>query len=311
MKKDSSFTLSDISDFSGSSDFSRMWSMDDVCERKALQDEMQSVVDKTLKAEFDVFDKDPSAASNNPVMKYYDKALHRLLADIPQTSVQPGTVMIWYLYNMGFVIKTPTVCFGVDIHHRHAIKLESLLDFIVVTHNHIDHYNEHLLRTMSENDKMVVSNFFPNAGYTKAASYTHEIKGVTIHCGEANHNNILRKFTMPMEIICPTGNKQFVFFTSGDVFHHEFLNACSETVDLYAVHPRCGMEALEAAKKLNAKMTLIVHLHEMGHEYNLWRWQFSVGRDELEKFAENGFKAYAPVWGEKILWDGEKLIFCR
>ena len=71
------------------------------------------------------------------------------------------------------------------------------------------------------------------------------------------------------------------------------------------------MKAIEAAKKLNAKKTLIVHLLEMGHEYNRWRWPFQLGRDEISVFQGNNMDAYVPVWGEKLLWDGEKINVCQ
>ena len=292
-------------------DFTNMWFESDTAKREKLQDAMQSIIDKTPKSEFDLFDNNPESATDNPVLQYYDLALERIVKDIPETQVAPGNIIIWYLYNMGFVIKTPQVCFGVDIHHRHALKLEPFLDFIVTTHNHLDHYSMPLLGKMVENKKWIISNFFPYFGYTKAAEYTYEIKGVTIHCGEANHNNMLQKFTMPMEIVVPTGDRNFVFYTSGDCYDHKFLERKSEKIDLYAVHPRCGMTAANAAQKLEPELTFIVHLHELGHEINQFRWEFSVGRRELDDFKEINKKAYVPAWGEKFLWDGEKITGCQ
>lgn len=294
-----------------SNDFQKMYLEPDGKNREKLQDIMQAVIDKTPKKEFDAFDDDPKAKTANPVLKYYDHVLERLAADIPATPVKPGNAVIWYLYNMGFVIKTPTACFGIDIHHRHAEKLEPMLDFLAITHNHDDHYSLPLMGKMGRNQKLIVSNFYPNSGYTKAVEFTHKIKDVTIHCSEADHNQRLRKFTMPMEFVCPTGDKNFVFFTSGDCFSHEFLNKKSDKIDLYAIHPRCGMIPVSAAQRLNPELTFIVHLQELGHEINVYRWQFSVGREELSEFKKINKKAYVPVWGEKFLWDGEKIIPCQ
>lgn len=275
--------------------------------RKKIQDSIQKIIDKTTKAEFDRFDNDPKAGTSNPVLKFYDSALERLVQDIPNTQVEPGTAAVWYLYNMGFVIKTPTVCFGVDIHHRHALKLEPLLDFIAVTHNHDDHYSLPLLCRMNSEQKAVISSFFPNFAYTKAAKLTHNIKGVTIHCSEADHNTVLKRFTMPMEFICPTGDKEFVFYTSGDCFSHEFLNKESDKIHLYVLHPRCGMTPVNAVQKLNPDITFIGHLQEMGHDINNFRWPFSVGHSEIDELQKVSKEACIPVWGEKFLWDGTKL----
>lgn len=272
----------------------------DNAKREKLQDLMQGIIDKISKKEFDDFDNDPGRTTVNPVLKFYDSSLEYLLNDIPATEVKPGSAVVWYLYNMGFVIKTPTVCFGVDIHHRNAVKLDKLLDFVSVTHNHSDHYSMPLLNRMNSMRKPIISNFFPDFAYTKAAEFTHNIKGVTIHCSEADHNSYLKKFTMPMEFVCPTGDRQFVFFTGGDCFSHEFLNRKSDHIDLCVLHPRCGMSPVEAVKKLNPELTFIGHLQEMAHDVNNFRWEFSVGRHEVNELKKINKKACVPVWGEKF-----------
>ena len=81
----------------------------------------------------------------------------------------------------------------------------------------------------------------------------------------------------------------------------------SEKIDLYVVHPFNGMKAVKAAEKLDAKLTFIVHLHEMKHEYNKWRWKYADGRWQMDVFRENNRDAYLPVWGEKFIWDGSKI----
>lgn len=289
-------------------DLTALWKTEDPDERVKLQDIMQEIIDKTPKKEFEAFDLDPKAKTSNPVLQFYDQCLERLLKDIPATQVKPGTAAIWYLYDMGYIIKTPEVCFGVDIHHRQAEKLEPLLDFLAVTHNHADHYSLPLLKKMTVQNKLVISNFHPNPGYTKAPSFTRKVKGITIHCGEADHNSKLIKFTMPMEFVCPTGDKKFVFFTSGDCFSHDFLEKKSACIDLYAIHPCCGMDPVKAAEKLRPAMTFVSHLQELSHEFNVWRWSFPVGRQTVQAIEAAGHKAYAPVWGEKFIWDGEQRI---
>ena len=288
-------------------DLTNLWTESEPEKRIILQDYMQSCCDKILTAEYMDFISDSTKKAKNPVFRYYDQSFDRILEQLPKTKPAPGTVVIWYLYNMGFIIKTPTACFGVDICHRKAELLEPYLDFIVGTHNHNDHYSIPLMKKMNAAGKLVITNYFPNSGYTKAESYTHEVKGITIHCGESDHNNRLKKFTMPMEIICPTGDRNFVFFTSGDTFHHKFLKPKTDYVDLYVVHPFCGMSSVEAAKQVNAKLTFIVHLHEMTHEYNKWRWKYADGRYAHETFRNEKRDAYLPDWGEKFLWDGKKL----
>ena len=292
-------------------DFKTMWLESDPVKRNALQDRMQEIILQTPKKEFDDFDRNPAAVTENPVLDYYDHALDRLLSDIPATTVRAGNAVVWYLYNLGFVIKTPDVCFGVDLHHRRAEKLEPYLDFLITTHNHDDHYSIPLMYRMSVAGKPVITNFFPASGYTKAVEFTHNIKGVTIHCGEADHNTVLRRFTMPVEVICPTGDREFIFFTSGDCCTSESLRKHSARIHLYAVHPLCGMNTVDAVLKLEPDWTLIGHLQELGHENGRYRWSFEDGRHEMESVSEIGRKSVVPVWGEKFLWDGETITGCQ
>ena len=288
-------------------DLLRIKKVKDPIERSRLFDRMNFFAGKTSKAEFEKFDKDPKAKSSNTLLRFYDQTLDQVKKDIANTQVAPGTAAVWYLYNMGFIIKTPTVCFGVDIHHRRAIELAKVLDFLAVTHNHVDHYDLPLMYELTRMKKPVVSNFFPNPYYTKATQSAHNISGVTIHTGEADHNKLLKKFDMPMEFICPTGDKNFVFFTSGDCRSELFLHRKSDKIDLYAVHPICGMKPHLAAKKLAPEVTFIVHLYELSHDVNVWRWTIDNGRAVQEVFQNENLNSYIPAWGEKFIWDGKKI----
>ena len=81
-------------------DFSLLWRRATGSEeRLKLLDAFQKIVDKTPKAEFDAFDGDANLSTKNQVLDFYDKALERILADVPATKVEPGTVAIWYLYS--------------------------------------------------------------------------------------------------------------------------------------------------------------------------------------------------------------------
>lgn len=290
----------------------RIKSEKDPAIRAELLDRMQQLANRTSKDEFDTFDYNPKLKTNNPLLKFYDETLDRVKQDVINTQVSPGNVAVWYLYNMGFIIKTPTACFGVDIHHRRAVELAEVLDFVAITHNHLDHQSIPLLREMNRLNKPIISNFFENRFYTKEIEHTHRIADVTICCGEADHHSKkLAKFTMPLEIICPTGNRNFVFFTSGDCSDEIYLHRKSEQIDLYAVHPFCGMKAVQAAKKLTPRMTFLVHLLEMSHEVDRWRWTVENGRSEQKIFDQEKLNSYIPVWGEKFIWNRETLSSCK
>lgn len=83
-----------------------LWRTGDPAERVRLQDTIQRYSDQTTHTEFMTFDADTSVKTKNPLLLFYDAALERILRQIPEEKPAPGTVTIWYLYNMGFVLKT-------------------------------------------------------------------------------------------------------------------------------------------------------------------------------------------------------------
>lgn len=285
-------------------DFKLLWQLKHPSvEGEAILDALQSCADHTTAAEFEAFDAGSTAAGENVLLRFYDLAFEKVLRELAETTPAPGSVVLWHLYNLGYVVKTPSACFAADIHHRMAEKLLPFLDFIIVTHNHDDHYNLALLNKMTEAEKPVVSNFFPNPFYTKASEWTYSMPGgITLRCGEADHNSRLRKFTMPVELICPTGDTACVIYSSGDCYSHECLAPKSEAVDIYIIHPRCGMKPIEGVKKVNARLTLVSHLLEMSHEIDLYRWPYAFGREVAESLQKINREACFPVWGQKIVW---------
>ena len=51
----------------------------------------------------------------DPMLAFYRLSLDHVINAIKTTTVENGTTCIWQLYNMGYIVKTPTTCFGIDI----------------------------------------------------------------------------------------------------------------------------------------------------------------------------------------------------
>ena len=75
----------------------------------------------------------------DPIIYFYRSAFDRVMDGIKNSKVENGTAAIWLLYNMGYVVKTPSGCFAIDISHRWAKELAPYIDFLCVTHKHSDH----------------------------------------------------------------------------------------------------------------------------------------------------------------------------
>ena len=137
---------------------------------------------------------------------------------------------------MGYVVQTPSGCFGVDIYHRRASELAPYLDFYASTHVHQDHKSLPLIEAMLEAGKPVVTNYLEEPGYeytsTTAADYT--IGNFALHTFITNHNNGSTNVPVTFfQIDCGEDTGHFVQLHSGDSnFTADQCNVAEE-IDVY------------------------------------------------------------------------------
>ena len=239
-----------------------------------------------------------------PGLKRYDEAFDKIFTEIQSTTVTDKPA-IWYVYNMGVIVKTPQALFTIDVNHRQATRLEPILDFALITHNHHDHYSDRFLDAVDRAGKTVISNFDDNygayfakrmpGGFTRTAK-TFNIKDVTIKTSLSDHNRYLVDFTTAFEVTIG----DYTIYHSGDSQNIDKLNP-TRTPDLWIVHPRCGLKAPEGIAKFHPKKTVIAHLFELGHAVDRWRWRVSDGLAEIKKAEEAGGAAVMPLSGDRLV----------
>src|SRR5690554_6051279 len=123
-----------------------------------------------------------------PILYLYREGFNKVLYEVKNSQVEQGSTLVWMLYNMGFVVKTPSGCFGIDIDHRLAEQLEPYLDFLCITHNHGDHYNNKLVEAMINQGKPVLSNFYEDSpGYVSKTAASYQIGNFTIRTDLSDH----------------------------------------------------------------------------------------------------------------------------
>jgi L-ascorbate metabolism protein UlaG (beta-lactamase superfamily) len=231
-------------------------------------------------------------------MKFYNMALEKLLTEIPATKVKKGEVAVWQLYNMGYVIKTKTQCFGIDLYHKYAEKLVPMIDFLLITHNHGDHHDKHLVAEMEKQGKPVYSNFLNN-GHKVTTDDSFTIGNISVKVITVDHNATLKNFVNTYEVNCYAGKgKDYVMFFTGDAHNYQQLNPTGK-VDVFIPHLAVGLDMAEAVKKINPTEVLMSHILELGHAITKWRWSYEYGINECVKLQRLG--VYLPVWGEKIV----------
>ncbi len=239
--------------------------------------------------------------AEHPLLEFYDGVIDRLKREVPAENVKSGATC-WLLYNMGYIIKTPQATFGIDLSHRRAAELADLLDFVLVTHNHADHYSLPLMQEMARRGKPVISNFFPAPGYLRPPA-NYKNRDVLIQAYETDHNSKLRKFISAYRITCGEGDSAPVIYHSGDSCDHR-QQPEGLPIDVHILHPVVGMSVPDVAKRLRPREIWFSHLWEMGHCPPSKYRPVAVGdfriRGAATVNATPGVVLRMPLWGEKI-----------
>lgn len=235
-----------------------------------------------------------------------DDAFRAVQRAVAETTVPAGgPPAVWYVYNMGIVVKTAQALFSVDLQHRFAEELAPSLDFALITHNHHDHYTRRFYDAMNGiQRKTVVSNFLDNyaahfgkkapGGFTRAEKI-FTFKDVTVKTALSDHNGYLIDFTTTFEI----NAGGFRIFHTGDSQNIDKLNP-ADAPDLWVVHPHCGLKVEDGVRKFHPKKTVLAHFHELGHAKDRWRFRFKDGQKQIANVEGAGGVAVLPFWGDRL-----------
>ena len=272
-------------------------------ERRAAMNEMQKYADSFTHTLFNEYlgttagTEKEQALEDWGLMQFYNMALEKLLQEIPATKVKKGQVVMWQLYNMGYVVKTDKQCFGIDLYHKHAEKLAPMIDFMLITHNHGDHYSKALVEKLERDGKAVYSNFRDNGHKVKTGD-DFTVGNISIKVTTVDHNATLKNFVNTYEVNCyDAKGKDYVIFFTGDAHNYEQLNPTGK-VNLFVPHLAVGLNMAKAVEKIAPTEVLMSHILELGHSITKWRWSYEYGIAECEKLERRG--VYLPVWGEMI-----------
>lgn len=246
---------------------------------------------------------------NNNLLIMYDKAFDKILNSLRTNKPKGGEVYVWQLYNMGYIIQTPSSAFGIDIYHYRAQELAPYLDFICSTHTHSDHKWLPLMDKMYQLGKPVLSNYYQpesNYKYTSLSVENYNIGSCNIHSCITRHNNGSTNVPVTVfQIDCGPESGGFVIVHSGDSnFTVEEYNI-TKRVDLYI--PRYAQTPLaenKAISLLTPTYTLLSHILELGHkDISDSRWPLSYGIERMKGL--DCKQSYMPFWGEKLIFNNK------
>lgn len=248
-------------------------------------------------------EKADSLEEKHPALYYLRKATTHTFEDIRKTKVKKG-VAIWHIYNMGYVFKTARNCFGIDIHVRDAEKLADDLDFLLITHEHADHWTRGLLEAMIKKARPVITRWFEGSTVVnKPKEFYFEQVKVRIEIGD-HHPDSTNNMLM-FEVDCGPKSGGFNIYHTGGAYNLEKMKP-KKSVDIFMPHVSVGLNIEKAIRKLEPKLTFISHVLELGHSPlppHAWRWSFDYAFSTVKNLPEH--KACVPTWGEK--WTGEQV----
>ena len=242
-----------------------------------------------------------------PALDWYDREFDRVLAEVRATAVTADRPAVWYVYNMGVIVKTAKSTFSIDLCHRKAVEAVPFLDFALVTHNHEDHYSQAFLRAMVKKDRPVISNFYLHRGwYCRDLEKTIALKDVTVRLTTTDHNRHLIGAVACFEVAVDrgAGRAPFVIFHSGDSHRADQIRCSVPRPDVFIGHCAIGFSYPKAYQTtMRAKKMVIAHHQELGHLWSQWR---CVGFHEepakiMSELRNLGADAVMPVWGDRIV----------
>ncbi|SKB64421.1 Beta-lactamase superfamily domain-containing protein [Sphingobacterium nematocida] len=243
-----------------------------------------------------------------PILYAYRNAFDKVLAEVKSTPVENGAVAVWLLYNMGYIVKTPSTTFGVDVDHRWAEELEPYLDFLCVTHNHVDHAHTKLMDAMNKKSKPVLSNFYTkDTKYMSKVPKSYTIGDVKIRTDITDHlrDPALPAFVTVFRIECGANAGNFSMLHCGDSGFRptEFKNV-EGPLDLAILRwgaPRENDILGSGSGQVAPKYAILSHLIELRHE-PYPKGQASITQTLKHLPDVKCDNTIIPFWGEKMIW---------
>ena len=241
------------------------------------------------------------------ILYYLRITREAVLADIRATTVKKG-LAVWHIYNMGYVFKSPDVCFGIDLVLRGAARLAEDLDFLLVTHSHDDHQCKELLDAMIAAGKPVVTREYPGSIIVeKPARLEFGPARVDVDIGD-HHHPVSREDMLLFKVHCGPASQHAVVYHTGDNSNLKKVSA-EGSVDLFIFHVKVGLPVARAIRRVNPGIALPSHLLELSHYKEglaAWRWPPDLAYEETEGLPEE--QCAVLTWGERLLLPGTEIV---
>lgn len=241
-----------------------------------------------------------------PLVDALDRMFHRrvdpAVDEIASTQEVEGA-RVWKIYNMGFVVMAGSRCFAFDLHpgkvvtplsDRQIEKLAGRCEALFITHRHGDHWDKRLLDAFSRRGRPIVApegDFWDGPGLVvsrDARGRPLDVAGMKVWVYPGHQ--FLR---------CPC-NVYVVEAGGMTVSHNGDMSAPHPWVMTLGRRHAIDLSFLNCwalpgfnARGQHARMTVIGHEYELGHDINGRR-----GVDETSRMLKASIPRVNLVWGE-------------
>jgi len=238
---------------------------------------------------------------NTAALAYLRQATNHAINEVHNFPVTRG-LALWHFYNMGYVIKTPHTTFGIDLHFHGAERLADSLDFLLVSHEHQDHWTSALLDRMADAKKPLITRFH-NRGTRLSQptnlQFPHASVNITIgdhHFGNNRAINDMLIFDLQFPI---ENHRSLRLIHCGDNSNLDKLPLIGPTpVDAFIFHIKVGLSAPAAFDRLQPRFLLPAHILELAHPIDQYRWSFADALDVTQSIPQNRVRLL--TWGERL-----------
>ena len=231
------------------------------------------------------------------VLSLLDKKVNLVLKNISKVPSKKEKVVLWQIYNMGYIIQTNNGNIGIDIHCRDAKLFAKHIDALLITHAHFDHYRKDLITEMKRLNKPVISNWVDN-DYTTNTVKTFSVGNfnITTHLGDHYFWKKESSNDMLMFEIETNGVK---ILHTGDNSNSAKLTGF-KNVDVFILHHDIIKSLPEAVALVQPKLTILSHVMELGHHRNAngYRWTYAHAFEKQKLIANE--KSILMFWGDSL-----------
>lgn len=279
-------------------------------ERRNRMTVIQNACDQLTPADYldyvESWRKDDSSAAigtedKHPALYYLQMATRHAVPDIRETKVKQG-LAVWHIYNMGYIFKTANACFGIDLLMRDSEKLADILDFLLITHEHRDHWSAPLIEAMVAAGKPVITRWYPGTTIVdKSCEFQFGSCRVKVDIGDHHYELGKLDDMLMFQVDCGESAKQFTIYHSGDNSNVHKMQP-DRTVDVFILHVSVGMSVEAAIGHIKPRQTLVSHVLELEHRRmppNAWRWSFDDAFEKIRNIPAG--EATVLTWGERWL----------